>query len=679
MSSWPWNIPSTGQSDTIKTESTAGIFGSSTESSFGLLSSKCENAPVATSGLGFGVGFHLPFTSATTTASARGMSLGLPGLVSSCTSTQPSTDTSLFPSSTGIETVAAITTTTGTLGGFGTSSYVAGFGRKAATTTTTGRFGDLKIMSLETGFGTKAPTTTTSDTFGGSGTSFGIGTSVSSAFGSATPVLESSNQQSNFSKPYLGVISTTAIPVFSIGTTSTSNLLGASTWPKMGKGFGSNTTTQTMGTPIKFIPATGTDTEVKIGVIRTIKTQHHCITCMREYEAKSLEELRLEDYMLNHKGPWQTPEQSGLFGTSTPPSLFGSAPGNTAGGGSLLGDKPLFGGGTTMGFRSGTGIFGSNSLSLFYNPACFGAVTTTTGFSFSTTNTSSPFGASTQSKLFGGFKATSSKNVETDPIQQLTDTELSKIWSILECPVCLDVVLPPVFQCETGHHACNSCWENLSSCPLCKSCKSKLSRNFVAEAIVELVKLPCRFRVDGCKDTVLLTKKLEHEKVCPHHKFDCPVSDCKDKQNYQTVSGHLSQEHGLVVTEVTDPQKIWYRFSKTIEINKLSSLIHGFIISDWGFFLLCSKTTESKTLLWMQMLAAPGKSSTFTYKIHVVDHLDRHGVSYSGTVALLDKSVDEIQEDDCLHMIDILLKSLQINCLKITVHINDMKFGLPLD
>ncbi|XP_066999535.2 nuclear pore complex protein DDB_G0274915 isoform X13 [Anabrus simplex] len=624
MSSWPWNIPSTGQSDTIKTESTAGIFGSSTESSFGLLSSKCENAPVATSGLGFGVGFHLPFTSATTTASARGMSLGLPGLVSSCTSTQPSTDTSLFPSSTGIETVAAITTTTGTLGGFGTSSYVAGFGRKAATTTTTGRFGDLKIMSLETGFGTKAPTTTTSDTFGGSGTSFGIGTSVSSAFGSATPVLESSNQQSNFSKPYLGVISTTAIPVFSIGTTSTSNLLGASTWPKMGKASGN---------PVRP------------------KSSH------RQSKDSSFSKPA-------QLGAVSTTARSGFsFGTTT---TSNSLDANTL-------QKP------PEGFRSGTGIFGSNSLSLFYNPACFGAVTTTTGFSFSTTNTSSPFGASTQSKLFGGFKATSSKNVETDPIQQLTDTELSKIWSILECPVCLDVVLPPVFQCETGHHACNSCWENLSSCPLCKSCKSKLSRNFVAEAIVELVKLPCRFRVDGCKDTVLLTKKLEHEKVCPHHKFDCPVSDCKDKQNYQTVSGHLSQEHGLVVTEVTDPQKIWYRFSKTIEINKLSSLIHGFIISDWGFFLLCSKTTESKTLLWMQMLAAPGKSSTFTYKIHVVDHLDRHGVSYSGTVALLDKSVDEIQEDDCLHMIDILLKSLQINCLKITVHINDMKFGLPLD
>jgi nuclear pore complex protein Nup98-Nup96 len=41
---------------------------------------------------------------------------------------------------------------------------------------------------------------------------------------------------------------------------------------------------------------------IKSGVTQTISTRHHCITCMNEYESKSLEELRLEDYTAGRKG-----------------------------------------------------------------------------------------------------------------------------------------------------------------------------------------------------------------------------------------------------------------------------------------------------------------------------------------------------------------------------------------
>jgi hypothetical protein len=36
---------------------------------------------------------------------------------------------------------------------------------------------------------------------------------------------------------------------------------------------------------------------------RTITTFHNCITALKEYENKSLEELRWEDYQLNKKYP----------------------------------------------------------------------------------------------------------------------------------------------------------------------------------------------------------------------------------------------------------------------------------------------------------------------------------------------------------------------------------------
>lgn len=69
-----------------------------------------------------------------------------------------------------------------------------------------------------------------------------------------------------------------------------------------GGGGGAFGATQQSGTVIKFQPITSTDTMQKSGVTQTINTKHHCITCMKEYEGKSLEELRWEDYQANRKG-----------------------------------------------------------------------------------------------------------------------------------------------------------------------------------------------------------------------------------------------------------------------------------------------------------------------------------------------------------------------------------------
>jgi len=98
------------------------------------------------------------------------------------------------------------------------------------------------------------------------------------------------------------------------------------------------TQSQSAGTPVQFQATTGNDTMMKNGVASPISTRHQCITCMKEYENKSLEELRLEDYQLNRKGPQQgsmfgmggaqqqQQQNTGMFsgmGTSTTTTPFG--------------------------------------------------------------------------------------------------------------------------------------------------------------------------------------------------------------------------------------------------------------------------------------------------------------------------------------------------------------------
>ena len=57
----------------------------------------------------------------------------------------------------------------------------------------------------------------------------------------------------------------------------------------------------TTGTTVKFAAPTGQDTVNKGGSAQTINTNHQCITAMKEYKGKSLEELRFEDYHANRK------------------------------------------------------------------------------------------------------------------------------------------------------------------------------------------------------------------------------------------------------------------------------------------------------------------------------------------------------------------------------------------
>ena len=54
---------------------------------------------------------------------------------------------------------------------------------------------------------------------------------------------------------------------------------------------------------VKFAPVSGSDVMMKNGIQQNITTKHQCITAMKEYDSKSFEELRVDDYLANRKGP----------------------------------------------------------------------------------------------------------------------------------------------------------------------------------------------------------------------------------------------------------------------------------------------------------------------------------------------------------------------------------------
>lgn len=108
--------------------------------------------------------------------------------------------------------------------------------------------------------------------------------------------------------------------------------------------------------------------------------------------------------------------------------------------------------------------------------------------------------------LCSSFFAAGSNEIE----QLVSQVELLRN---LECPICTDIPLPPIFLCNNGHSICNSCKEKLTNCGLCHA-KFSETRNYFQENIVNASKFKCRYFADGCGEILKGEQQKTHLKCC---------------------------------------------------------------------------------------------------------------------------------------------------------------------
>lgn len=183
---------------------------------------------------------------------------------------------------------------------------------------------------------------------------------------------------------------------FSPSQSATGGLFGSTTTPTSTFGaspataFGQSTSTQGAGTSIaKFIPPQEGETMQKGSTTSYVQTKQQCITFMKEYAEKSLEELRIEDYVANRKGPQGPQAGSGLFNPTQTNNVFGAT---QPAAGSLFG--------TSQTPQQSGNLFGSNTLGA---TSTFGQQNSSFGQGMFGKPLSTP--ATTASTNFGGFGA----------------------------------------------------------------------------------------------------------------------------------------------------------------------------------------------------------------------------------------------------------------------------------
>ena len=92
----------------------------------------------------------------------------------------------------------------------------------------------------------------------------------------------------------------------------------------------------------------------------------------------------------------------------------------------------------------------------------------------------------------------------------------------LECPVCMEYMVPPIKLCTNGHNICNRCRERVQRCPTCRG-KFLDIRCLALENIARRQKHACTNRQNGCLELFSIEHIANHRTACVYGKIKCPL------------------------------------------------------------------------------------------------------------------------------------------------------------
>ena len=107
-----------------------------------------------------------------------------------------------------------------------------------------------------------------------------------------------------------------------------------------------------------------------------------------------------------------------------------------------------------------------------------------------------------------------------DELSRALDENLLKT---LECPVCMEYMVPPIKLCTNGHNICSKCRESVQCCPTCRAEFTEI-RCLALEDIARSQKYPCTNRQRGCLELFTIEHIAVHQAVCVYGNIKCVFS-----------------------------------------------------------------------------------------------------------------------------------------------------------
>lgn len=189
----------------------------------------------------------------------------------------------------------------------------------------------------------------------------------------------------------------------------------------------------------------------------------------------------------------------------------------------------------------------------------------------------------------------------------------------ISCPICMEPMLGPIYQCTSGHSMCDSCFQRLAASPFCPSCRVNMRqpiRNRALEDVIEKMKLPCSNRDKGCVFTLTANSLRDHLDECFYRTMACPMGAalgrCFWQGEMKDLSAHFQSAHATE-SMVQVNKEIPLRH---MNLNSDDRKVHLVTLGKINFLLQVKVDTQQKRTFWLVQIVGTKKyASNWMYEI----------------------------------------------------------------
>ncbi|XP_013199450.1 E3 ubiquitin-protein ligase sina isoform X2 [Amyelois transitella] len=193
-----------------------------------------------------------------------------------------------------------------------------------------------------------------------------------------------------------------------------------------------------------------------------------------------------------------------------------------------------------------------------------------------------------------------------------------------ECPICLETMSAPIFQCQSGHSLCNICTRELSPpiCPMCRQSMTQI-RNWQLEEIIAKAKVGCPNKPVGCVYTMLNSDVEEHLKECIFREMDCPLGavfgKCSWKGQLKMMMDHFKERHPTHCNISSDSDVELDNIKISEDDRHMFLFAQGKLL----FIITVKIDTLQKMIYWtVQHIGGKKSAQQHIYEIHVTSKQD---------------------------------------------------------
>lgn len=259
----------------------------------------------------------------------------------------------------------------------------------------------------------------------------------------------------------------------------------------------------------------------------------------------------------------------------------------------------------------------------------------------------------------------------------------------LECPICLELPVKPVFQCSNGHLICKLCHSKVLICPVCRTKldQGKPLRNLTAEQFLENLNnnsstsyrenlrprrssvagpsIPCTNVANGCNQQYKTNGEvIQHQKTCKYRLVFCPDMRCPRKVPMSNLFVHINDDHPS--DDFTKLQKASVNFSLVIKpANYRDETFWKPAVMQMGhtkFFRECRRTKEGQWYFWVYVEGSSEDANQYTATIKLFDSRKHEVVSFNTcSVLSLDVNPKEVSNYPVMTVQDPVIQSIEYN------------------